>query len=78
MKPRRLRDPNQVAEPVVDITTGEVQDTISQQKCKPSPRQGQSGGLKGGKARAISLTPEKRRQIAIRAAQVRSNLQMDE
>ena len=32
---------------------------------------GRMGGLKGGKARADSLTPEKRKEIAKRAAQKR-------
>ncbi len=32
---------------------------------------GRMGGLKGGKARADSLTPEKRKEIAKKAAQVR-------
>lgn len=32
---------------------------------------GRLGGLKGGKARAAKLTPEQRREIARKAAQVR-------
>jgi len=32
---------------------------------------GRLGGLKGGKARADSLTPERRKEIAVKAAQGR-------
>ncbi len=40
---------------------------------EPSTAQtnGRNGGLKGGKARAAKLTPEKRSEIAKRAAQAR-------
>ncbi|MBA3807932.1 MAG: histone H1 [Solirubrobacterales bacterium] len=40
---------------------------------KPTPAQvsGRNGGLKGGKARAEKLTPEKRSEIARKAAAAR-------
>lgn len=75
---KRPRDPNQLAKMIVDIATGELGDTVSEEKRKPSPRQGRSGGLKGGKARATALTPERRRRIAIKAAQARWKSQKDE
>lgn len=69
----RPRDPNQLAKLIVDIATGQVED-------KPDPRPGDSakdpaavalgrrGGLKGGKARAAAMTPERRAEIARKAA----------
>ena len=52
---KRPRDPNQLAKMIVDIATGEVEDTVSEEKRHPKPKRGQLGGLKGGKARASSL-----------------------
>lgn len=63
------RDPNQRAKMIVDISVGEVEDTITPKKRKPSARR--AGGLVGGKARAKSLTPEQRRDIARIAASAR-------
>ena len=68
--PKRPRDPNQLAKLMVDIATGEVEDDLSEQKKSP-PKRGRAGGLKGGRKRAISLTPEQRREIAKLAAQAR-------
>jgi hypothetical protein len=67
--PKRPRDPNQLAKLIVDIATGEAEDTVSESKRNPSKRR--AGGLKGGKHRAISLTPEQRQDIARTAAQAR-------
>ena len=69
-KPKRPRDPNQLAKLMLDIATGEVQDTLSDIKKKPFPR-GKAGGLKGGKARAKSLSERQRKEIAMKAAQAR-------
>jgi hypothetical protein len=68
--PKRPRDPNQLAKQIVDIVTGEVEDTVSDTK-KTAKRKGRSGGLKGGKARAQNLTPEQRQDIAKLAARAR-------
>ena len=38
-----------------------------------APPKGQAGGNRGGKARAESLTPEKRKKIAEKAAKTRWN-----
>jgi hypothetical protein len=46
------------------IATGEVEDT----KRNPGTEANRKGGLKGGKARAASLTKEKRAEIAKKAA----------
>ncbi len=67
---KRPRDPNQLAKAILDIATGEVEDTVSPKKRAISVR-GRSGGLKGGKARAELLTPEQRQDIARVAAQAR-------
>jgi hypothetical protein len=74
---KRPRDPNQLAKLIVDIAIGNVPDPISEQKRKPSGLKGRSGGLKGGKARATALTPERRRQIAMKAARARWKSQKD-
>jgi hypothetical protein len=66
---KRPRDPAQLAKQVFDIAIGEAEDTVSETKRHPSKRR--SGGLKGGKARASSLTSEQRAEIAKRAARSR-------
>lgn len=57
---RRPADSNQLAKAIVDIATGEAENSIRER--------GRPGGLKGGKARANKLTPEQRREIARKAA----------
>jgi len=66
---KRPRDPVELAKQVFDIAIGEAEDTVSESKRQPSKRR--VGGLKGGKARAKSLTSEQRRKIASTAAQAR-------
>ena len=75
--PARPRDPNRLAKRIVDIATGEVEDTNSQTGA-PDPNKnphavelGRLGGKKGGRARADRLPAEKRSEIAKRAAQAR-------
>jgi len=65
--PKRPRDPAQLAKLVVDIATGEAQDT-DRADTNPLSALGRAGGLKGGRARASALTKEKRREIATIAA----------
>jgi len=67
--PKRPRDPNQLAKIVVDIATGEAEDHISPSK-RRTPK-GRTGGIKGGKSRAKSLTPEQKHEIAKVAARAR-------
>ena len=64
--PKRPRDPNQLAKAIVDIATGEVADGESTNTIRA-----RKGGLKGGKVRARSLTPEQRSEIARAAASAR-------
>lgn len=69
---KRPRDPNQLAKLVVDIATGEAKDTPEDANKNPAAvALGRKGGLKGGKARAASMTPEERTDAARRAAQAR-------
>ena len=66
-KPRRPRDPAQLAKLIVDLATGEAQETEVGAKV---PKR-KAGGKKGGPARAAALTPEQREDIARLAAQTR-------
>lgn len=69
--PKRPRDPNQLAKLIVDIATGEVEDTVSESKRHPDRIRGRAGGLKGGTARAKRLKSEDRSDIARVAAEAR-------
>jgi hypothetical protein len=69
MTPKRPRDPNQLAKAIVDIATGNIGGTVPPDS--PMADLGRAGGLKGGKARAASMTPERRAEIAKRAAEAR-------
>jgi hypothetical protein len=63
-------DQNQLAAHVVAAATG--QPTKPRKRKNPAAvALGRRGGLKGGKARAQSLTPEERSEIAKRAAEAR-------
>jgi hypothetical protein len=69
---KRPRDPNQLGKLIVDIATGEVNDAPTDDGKDPAAvALGRKGGLKGGKARAASMTPAARRESARRAAQAR-------
>ena len=59
--PDRPRDMNQLAKRIVDLSVGEVEEDEA-----PDPR-----AVKRGIARAEALTPEKRSEIARKAAQAR-------
>jgi hypothetical protein len=60
------RDPNQLAAHIVALTTGEEPPKV--EKNPAAVMLGRLGGLKGGKARAAGLTPERRKEIAQQAA----------
>jgi hypothetical protein len=70
--PKRPRDLNQWAKRMVDIATGEASDrelTAEEQGKDPAAvALGRKGGLRGGKARAAAMTPERRLEIAKKAA----------
>ena len=60
--PKRPRDPNQLAKMIVDIATGEA----DQNDATPAVI-----GSAGGKARAVSISPHRRSEIARKAADAR-------
>lgn len=68
-KPKRPRDPNQLAKNIVDIATGQrsLEKKKEKKKNPTAVELGRLGWLKGGKARAKKLTKEKRSEIAKRA-----------
>ena len=74
--PKRSRtnppeDPNEAAFRVVQEATSETPTEQPPEKNLHAQVLGRLGGLKGGKARARKLTPERRREIAKKAAQAR-------
>jgi hypothetical protein len=73
--PKRPRDFSQAAKLVVDIASGQVEDREptpeEQGKTAAAVARGKAGGTKGGRARAMKLSPEKRAEIARVAAQTR-------
>lgn len=72
IKPKRPRDPNQLARMIVDIATCEVEEPKADDGKDPAAvALGRKGGLKGGAARAAKLTPARRSAIAKKAAKAR-------
>jgi hypothetical protein len=68
---KRPRDLNQLAKLVVDIASGEVEDTVSEKMRNSVAAKGRAGGINGGRARADALSAEQRKEIAQNAAQTR-------
>lgn len=69
---KRPTDINQRAKSIVDLATGQAQESAPTSDKNPAAvALGKLGGKKGGKARAESLTPERRAEIAKKAAQKR-------
>lgn len=73
---KRPTDANQLGKLIVDISTGETEDfeRVDPKKRGKDPAAvslGRRGGLKGGKARAESISPERRSEIAKKAAEAR-------
>ena len=64
--PKRPRDTNQLGKLVVDLATGEADE--AGRESDVLAERGRKGGVKGGPARAAALTPERRREIARKAA----------
>lgn len=72
MPKRSSKDANQLAAAILEAATGEPKDPTPQGTKNPAAvALGRLGGLKGGKARAKSLSPTKRAQIAKKAAAAR-------
>ena len=80
-RPKRPADLNQRAFQVFQEAVGELppggivnvrqDETPSESLRQAAAELGRRGGLKGGKARAASLTPEERSEIAKKAAKAR-------
>jgi hypothetical protein len=72
-RPRRPRDLNQLAKLIVDMASGEAppDSTAEDGKNPAAVALGRLGGMKGGRARAESLSKRKRVEIARAAAKAR-------
>jgi hypothetical protein len=69
---KRSIDVNELAKQVVDEATGEEPPLDPNEGKDPAAvALGRKGGLKGGKARAASMTAEQRSEAARKAAQAR-------
>lgn len=65
-------DVNVIARRIVDLATGNpITEEVRPIKNPAAVALGRLGGKKGGKARADSLTPKERSEIAAKAAQSR-------
>jgi len=73
--PKRSRkppsDPSLAAKSILDQITGETEKAPPRGKDPAAVSLGRRGGLKGGKARAESLTGEQRKESARKAAEAR-------
>jgi len=61
---KKQEDENIIAAQIVELTTGKP----AKEKNPAAVALGRLGGLKGGKARAKKLSPERRKEIAKKAA----------
>jgi hypothetical protein len=69
---KRPTDVNQLAKQLVDEATGDAEPFDPDEGKNPAAvALGRQGGLKGGKARAASMTPEQRSEAAKKAAAAR-------
>jgi hypothetical protein len=69
--PKRSSDINLIASRIVEEATKEPTESPSKEKNPAAVALGKLGGIKGGKARANKLSPERRKEIAKIAAQSR-------
>jgi hypothetical protein len=67
------RDGNQLAKMIVDMATGNAPAEPVSTKNPAAVALGKLGGVKGGKARAASLSAKRRKEIAKKAAKSRWN-----
>ena len=68
---RPPRDANQLAKYILDVTTGDAEKIEPPQKNPAAVALGKLGASKGGQARAVKLSPKKRKEIAKKAAEAR-------
>ncbi|MGA2056875.1 MAG: RNA-binding protein [Bradyrhizobium sp.] len=71
MTPKRPRDPNQLAKSIIDIATGQKPDRDPTPEEQGKDPAAVALGKRGGKARADSMSPERRSEIAKKAAERR-------
>lgn len=72
MKPKRPRDPIQLAKAIGDIATGQIADADPDAGKNPAAVElGRKGGSKGGAIRAATLSAAQRASIAKKAAMAR-------
>lgn len=69
--PKRPRDPLELAKLIGDIATGQITEKTDDGKDSAAVSLGRRGGLKGGAARKAALSPERRAEIAKKAAKAR-------
>lgn len=71
-RPKRPRDPNQLAKLIVDIATGEVEDQNPDEGKDPKAvTRGRKAGKIGGRKSSDNMTPEQRKERARKAAAAR-------
>lgn len=68
---KRPKDINQLAAQIVREATGEESEQPDDGKNPAAVELGRMGGKKGGKARSASLSDERRKEIARKAAEAR-------
>lgn len=68
---KRPRDPIALAKLVGDIATGQVEDRVEDGKDPAAVKRGKLGGVKGGKAKAETLSPADRQAAAQKAIRAR-------
>ena len=71
MTPKRPRDPNQIAKSIIDIATGQKPDRDPTPEEQGKDPAAVALGKRGGRARADAMTPERRAEIARKAARKR-------
>ena len=71
MRRKRPCDPIALANLIGNIATGQVGDVVEDKRDPAAVELGRRGGLKGGKARARSLSAAKRKAIAKKGARAR-------
>ena len=70
-RPKRPRDPAQLAKLMIDIASGQVEDrALTPEERGKNPAAAELG-RKGGQARAAKMSADKRRSIAKKAAKAR-------
>jgi hypothetical protein len=68
---KRPRDPNQLGKLIIDIATGQVEDRPPTPEERGKDPAAVAMGKKGGLRRSETLTKERRKQIATKAAKTR-------